>query len=83
MRKPGFYENERDFMHEMYFRAVSCTRWYFVGKFYDALVRAGARLDPPYWDGPPVPQWNATHDDVVVRAYRRQLKAQGEHVRVW
>jgi len=85
MRKPGSYETEHEFMHELYYRAVSCTRWYFLGKYYEALVRAGARLDPPYWDGPRVPLQNETHDNTVVREYRRQLKAkgQGDGVRVW
>lgn len=83
LRKPGFYESERDFMSEVYHRGVSCTRWYFVGKFYATLVRAGARLDPPYWEGPPVPLWNETHDNTVVRAHRKALKAKGEGVRVW
>lgn len=70
-------------MRDMYYRATSCTRYYFLTWFYAKLVKAGARLQPPYWTGPPVPIWNTTHDDTVVLDYRKKLRAKGEHVRVW
>lgn len=84
IHKPGQYETEAELMHAMYYRAVSCTRWYFLGKFYPLLKKAGARLGPPYWDGPPVPPGDdETHDNTIVRTHRKELKAGGENVRVW
>ena len=40
---------------------------------YSKLVRAGARLPPPYWEGPPVPGHNATHD-ALVKQWRVEFK---------
>jgi hypothetical protein len=34
---------------------------------YEKLIRAGHRLPPPHWDGPPVPSHNETHDALVSR----------------
>lgn len=65
MHKPGDYKSERDFMHDLYTRANSCSRHYYL-LWYDAYVRgAAARLPPPYWDGPVVPGRNETHDKLV------------------
>ena len=51
--------------------------------YYDKLTRAGVQLDEPRWDGPPVPRWNATHDETITLPNRKRMKAAGEHVRVW
>lgn len=51
--------------------------------YYAKLKKAGARLPPPYWEGPPVPIWDHGHDATVVCKYRQEIKAKGEHVRVW
>ena len=60
-------------MRDMYTMATGCTRYYFLERYYASLVKAGGRLDPPYWDGPPVPIWNETHD-AIVRAHIKELK---------
>jgi hypothetical protein len=52
IHKPSWYEREDQFMDDMYGFAESCVRHYFVEEFYARLLRAGARLDPPYWTGP-------------------------------
>ena len=44
-----------------------------VGCRYDKLVRAGLRLPPPYWEGPPVPGHNETHD-ALVKVWRVENK---------
>ena len=36
-------------------------------------MKAGARLPAPYWEGPPVPGHNATHD-ALVKLWRVEFK---------
>jgi hypothetical protein len=76
IHKAAWYETEAHFMEDMWLVAESCTRYYFVEWYYRLLVAAGARLDPPYWDGPPVPIWNATHDEFV-RANKEDYRKRG------
>ena len=40
---------------------------------YSKLLKAGARLPAPYWEGPPVPGHNATHD-ALVKLWRVEFK---------
>ena len=86
--KPSWYETDAHFFEDMYHLAGSCTRYYYIHWFYRLLVNAGARLDPPYWDGPEVPLWNATHDEYTSKVkedYKKrgvqrkwETKAKGE-----
>ena len=62
---------------------LSCTRYYFLEWYYKMLKRAGVSLADPAWNGPIVPSLNETHDTLVTLVHRKQLKAAGEHVRVW
>lgn len=51
-------------------------------RWIDALHRAGVRLDPPYYTGPPVPIFNETHDELV-RGWRgAKLRKQQEELDV-
>lgn len=81
IHKPSWYESEFKFFDDMFKYAESCTRYYYLERFYESLVRAGARLDPPYWNGSVVPIWNETHD-LVVRANKADLNARG-FLRSW
>jgi len=65
-------------MEDVYALAAGCTRHYFLSVYLETLTRAGLRLDPPLWTGPPVPRGpNATHD-ALVRAWKpAALKARG------
>ena len=71
VEKPGDYRTERQFMHDIYTRAMGCTRHYY-NIWYSKLVKAGARLPEP-WTGPPVPGHNATHD-ALVKDWRVEFK---------
>lgn len=93
VNKPGLYDNEHQFMYDIYTRAMSCTRHYYKiwcaaaapalflaetspsrpPRRYEKLVKAGARLPPPYWEGPVVPGHNATHD-ALVKVWRVENK---------
>jgi hypothetical protein len=73
--KPGDFKSEQGFWENMYYRAMGCSRHYFV-KWYDAFRRAGHRLPEPYWNGPTVPGHNATHDEFV-RAWRLANNVRG------
>jgi hypothetical protein len=60
-------------MEAIYNNALSCTRWYYL-KFHDALVRAmGREHYEPLYDGPPVPAYDAKHDEFVL-AWRAKNK---------
>lgn len=68
VEKPAKYETEKDFMHAMYYHALSCTRYYYM-VWYEKFQKAMGRLPPPYWTGPAIPLYNSTHDEIV-RAQR-------------
>lgn len=76
IHKAAWYENEAHFFEDMWLLAGSCTRYYYIEWFYRLLIKAGARLDPPYWEGPPVPIWNTTHD-VFIQVNRDDYKRRG------
>lgn len=63
--KPGWYSSEHAFMTAYSTYALSCTRVYGA-RWYDAFLRGmrGHRLEPLY-EGPPMPGWDAAHDDIV------------------
>lgn len=71
LHKPDHFSNERDFMANLYFRATSCTRDYFLRFYLRALERGGYKLGAPRWTGPPVPLVNKTHDQLVLRTFRK------------
>lgn len=71
LHKPGHFSNERDFMDNLYYRATSCTRDYYLRFYLPALQRGGYRLGAPRWTGPRVPLVNKTHDSLVVAPFRR------------
>ena len=54
-------------MNDMLEFATECSRYYFVHWWYAKLVKAGGRLDPPYYEGPPIIVVNASHDAAVAR----------------
>lgn len=70
MHKPGDYKNHKHFFEELYYRAPGCTRHYYL-LWYDRLARGGYPLPAPFWDGPPVPGYNVTHD-AFVKAWRTE-----------
>jgi hypothetical protein len=76
IHKASWYETEAHFYEDMYELAGSCTRYYYLEWFYRLLVAAGARLEPPYWAGPPVPIWNVTHD-ARIEANREVYRKKG------
>ena len=55
-------------------RSLSCTRHYYL-EWYDRFKRAHGRLPPPYWTGPPVPHYNATHDEIVAANRLKRAEA--------
>lgn len=63
INKPGEFASEHAFMQKVW-GSNSCVRHYFL-MWHAAFRRAGLRLPAPYWDGPPVPDHNLTHDRVV------------------
>ena len=76
IHKASWYENEYHFMEDMWLLGESCTRYYYIEWFYRLLVDAGARLDPPYWNGTTVPIWNTTHD-AWVRENKEDYRRRG------
>jgi hypothetical protein len=42
----------RSFMSDLYQYGTSCSRYYFLHWWYAKLIKAGGRLDPPFWTGP-------------------------------
>jgi hypothetical protein len=74
VNKPSGYQTEEHFMHDMYHHAKSCTRYYYM-KWYELFRKAHGRLPPPYWSGPEIPIYNASHDELV-EAHR---KASGDN----
>jgi hypothetical protein len=64
VHKPGDYETEEALMRDLYTRATSCTRHYYI-LWYEAYVRATGAALPGPWTGPRVPSRNSTHDDLV------------------
>ena len=63
INKPGEFASEHAFMQKVW-GSNSCVRHYFL-LWHAAYRRAGLRLPAPYWEGPPVPDYNLTHDRVV------------------
>lgn len=51
-------------MDIIYNYALSCTRYYYL-VWYEKYVKATGGLPPPRWNGPPIPLYNVTHDDIV------------------
>ena len=65
-------------MDDVYALASGCTRHYFLDVYLATLARAGIALDPPRWEGPPVPRGpNATHDALVRSWKAAALKVRG------
>lgn len=62
--KPGHFRTDWDLMNAVYTRGKSCSRYYYMN-WYDHYKKAMGPFPPPYWDGPPVPIWNETHDALV------------------
>ena len=63
----------------MYSRGTSCTRFYYM-TWYEKFKRAmggPSGFVAPYWEGPEVPIWNRTHDQLVFewREERRKREA--------
>ena len=54
VRKPGTYTTEAAFMGAAT-NQTDCIKYYFDG-WYRTLVKAGGRLPPPLWEGPPLMQ---------------------------
>jgi hypothetical protein len=77
--KPGHIHTDWDFHNTVYHRGKSCSRWYYM-KWYDNFKRGmgGVGYRPPNWDGPPVPLWNKTHDDLVQQWRDERAKKEAE-----
>jgi hypothetical protein len=71
-RKPSEYASEAELGEALYYTAVSCQRHYFW-TWYGFFKRGFGRLPPPYWEGPAIPGYNATHD-ALVTAWRLAKK---------
>jgi hypothetical protein len=71
--KPGHFGSELDLLSAVYNRGKSCTRYYYM-KWYDAYKSVMGPIGPPYYDGPPIPIWNKTHDELHVEPYRENMK---------
>jgi hypothetical protein len=52
---------------------LSYYRLRILFRRYEKFVRALGYRIPPLYEGPPVPTWNATHDDIVL-SLRQQKK---------
>jgi hypothetical protein len=66
VQKPGHFSEDFDFQNIVYHRGRGCSRFYFM-TWYDKYRSVMGPLNPPYWTGPPVPIWNATHDELVAQ----------------
>jgi hypothetical protein len=62
--KPAMYASEAAFMNASYLYTKSCTRHYFR-LWIDALRRTGYKWPGQQWSGPPLPDYNETHDALV------------------
>lgn len=68
--KPGGYTSEEHFMSTIYNDALSCSRYYML-LWHSFFVKAmGEPLPAPLYTGPPVPVYDAAHDEWV-RAQRK------------
>lgn len=72
IHKPGHFTEDNDFQSIVYRRGKSCSRFYFM-LWYEKFRSVMGPLDPPYYTGPPVPIWNATHD-LLVEQWREEDK---------
>ena len=66
----------------MYDNIRTCPADLFAAsrRWLTALYRAGVRLDPPYYTGPPVPIFNETHDLLVKQWRGDKLRKQQEEL---
>jgi hypothetical protein len=80
--KPGHFRTDFDLLNAVYTRGKSCSRYYYM-TWYEKYKRGmGTSLPPPYWDGPPIPIWNETHDALidVWKAEREAREAEEERL---
>lgn len=63
-KKPSEYGSELELAEKLHRFATGCQRHYFW-KWYEFFRRGYGRLPPPYWEGPPIPGYNASHDELV------------------
>ena len=62
-------------MEDLMTKAPGCYRYYYLEWYYAKFLKAGGRLEAPYWDGPPVPTWNETLDMAVRLGWAEKKKA--------
>jgi len=81
--KPGHFHSDYDFQNAVYTRGMSCSRWYYM-KWYDFYKRGmgGVPFPEPFWDGPPVPLYNTTHDARVEAWRQERWKREAEQERL-
>ncbi len=67
----------RSFRSTVYHRGKSCTRFYYM-MWYTAYQSVMGLYPPPYYEGPPVPIWNTTHDELVDEFRKKKRGSEDE-----